>query len=263
VAAPHWSTEPFKRYLAYLEESDRILRLSMTGIGLLRTMPRAMEALAMAEPPAESERENHIKGLEKVKEAAEFATTEVERGFPLLHAHTLVGIWGAMEATVEDVQVAFLLNDAETLRNEAFSKIKVPLAHFESLEREERMRLLAHEFERNLGMTRREGVERFEGLLEPLGLSGKVEPAQKKAIYEMHHVRNVLVHRAAIADRRIVEGCPWLNLKVGDRVVVTPGSLLGYGNALTQYVTELICRVGTNFGMDMRGVKKPSKATEE
>ena len=36
----------------------------------------------------------------------------------------------------------------------------------------------------------------------------------------MHDIRNVLVHRASKADRRIDEGCPWMKLTMGQQIVV-------------------------------------------
>jgi hypothetical protein len=54
-------------------------------------------------------------------------------------------VWGAFEAAVEDTVVNLLMNESDFLQNEAFAKVRVPLAEFEALENEERMRRLVDE----------------------------------------------------------------------------------------------------------------------
>jgi hypothetical protein len=163
-----------------------------------------------------------------------------------------MGLWSALEVMVEDMLVAFLMNDSEILKNEAFSKIRLPLSEFKMLEKEERMRFLINEFERNQGTNRKHGVDMFEILFEPFGLGGTVKPEVKKNMREMHHVRNVLVHRGDKADRRIVEGCPWLGLRVGDIVAVRHEQFGRYMHALIEYVLELLDRLDHKFGYDSR-----------
>lgn len=258
---PAWAARPFRQFLAYAGESRRIMHMSETGIRMLRAVPKAVDALAVLLTKEESESQEHIDEVERAAEIASFAEAECARGFPLLHAHHLVGLWGALEAAFEDVQIAFLLNDPRALTAEPFTRIKIPLAEFESTEREDRMRILSREFQRMVGLERRQGCERFEALLEPLGLSGRVTPECKRLIYEMQQVRNVLVHRGGISDRRLVEACPWMNLKVGDPVLVTWSGLSSYESALTEYITEVTCRIGKRFGIDMSSVTR--KTNEE
>ena len=144
------------------------------------------------------------------------------------------------------------MNDPEILKNEVFSKIRLPLGEFEMLEKEERMRFLISEFERNQGTNRKHGVDMFEILLEPFGLGGRVESEVKKTLREMHHVRNVLVHRGDKADRRVVEGCPWLGLRVGDTLTVRHDQFGRYMHALVEYTLELLHRLHHKFGYDSR-----------
>lgn len=189
--------------------------------------------------------------LEKAKCDAAFAEKECESGFPLLHAHALVGCWGSFEAAIEDILVALLVNEPDLLQNRAFSKVRVPLAEVEGMEKDERMRLLVSELERGQGSGGKYGVDKFEVLLERFGLSGKVEAEQRRNIGEMHCLRNVIVHRASLADRRLVNGCPWLHLKVGDRVTVTHEALFRCLLALTEYLGVLAHRLRMRYAVDM------------
>ena len=90
-----------------------------------------------------------------------------------------------------------------------------------------------------------------EYLLGLLGLSGPVEENLKKTIWEMNHIRNVLVHRASCADVRLVEACPWLGLKVGEPVIVKHEALERYGSALVEYTMQIARRLGKHYDVDI------------
>jgi hypothetical protein len=259
IMARHVATVALKRYIDYYEESGRLLHLSMQGIGVLRGIPQIAESLAAIETAATQDDdglpadypEATKTRIERAKEHAAFAEQECSLGFPLLHSHTLVGVWGAFEAAIEDTLVDLLIHNDALLQSPAFSKVKIPLAEFEGLEKDERMRFLISEIDRTHGGGKR-GVERFEILLDPFGLSGAVEPQTKNLIWEMHHVRNVIVHRAGIADRRLVTACLQMGLKVGETVKITHEALNKYSIALSNYALIIICRLGTQAGRDMQ-----------
>jgi hypothetical protein len=229
----------------------------MRGISGLRGVPEAIKVLReVYDQKEQKEKEEsparELIPLEEAQAIADFAQSEVDKGFPILHAHALVGLWGTIEVMVEDLIIAFLINEDALLKRDAFSKVRIPLADFEGLEKEERMRLLVVELERASGLNRKFGVDRFESLLGPIDLSGTVEPDIRKEVRALHHIRNIVVHRASVADRRMVEGCPWLNLQIGEKVVVTHDVINRSNKALVGYVVELIHRVGDRFGVDTR-----------
>lgn len=258
---PVYATGPLRRFLDYYEESLRLLHLSMRGISGLRGMPGLLKLVPpwsqtvtmrdLAESVSDEKTKKAKRDLETAEARANFAEKESESGFPILHAHTLVGLWGGVEAAVEDMLVGILLNEPGVLESEAFCRVKVQLAEFHRLDAEERMRLLLAEIERHHGSATKLGVDAFEFVLEKFGLSGPVEPEIKKLLWEMHHVRNVLVHRAGLADRRLVENCPWLNLKQGNLVRVNHSSLMQFGGALCKYVLGLAYRLGTRYDVDI------------
>src|SRR6266849_6355191 len=224
----------------------------MRGIGVLVGMPGIFEALIDTDEAKDGgdEKERLKKDLVRAKEEAELAKQECARGFPLLHAHTLVATWGAFEAAMEDTLVKILLNEPKLLKNQAFTKIKIPLAEIQASDEEGRIRYLLTEITRNQGPGRKQGVDMFESLLDFLALSGAVEEDLKKTIWEMQHVRNVIVHRASCADKRLVEACPWLNLKIGEKVIVSHEALGRYGAALCQYALNITHRLCERYGVD-------------
>lgn len=243
---PRYAAVPLQRFLDSWKSDFRLLHLSMRGIRVLTGMPGIFQALIPGAEPEEQARLNS--NLTEAKKEAELAENECKTGFPLLHAHALVAMWAALEVAIEDMLVSILLNEPEVLKKEAFAKVRVSLSEFESKNKEERMRFLIADLGRNLG--RRNGVEAFEALLQHFDLSGHVEDDVRKMIWQTHHLRNVVVHRASRADRRLVEACPWLGLNVNDPVVISHKMLHECAPELCHYVLTVTHRLGKRYDVD-------------
>jgi hypothetical protein len=114
----------------------------------------------------------------------------------------------------------------------------------DNTEKDERMRLLSQELQRS---QYERGTASFEHVLNQFQLSGKVDPRIKQTIWEMLNVRNVIIHRGSVADRRLVEGCPWMELKIGQPVVLTDSMLGSYADALSWYVRCLIEQLSERY----------------
>jgi hypothetical protein len=240
---PSYASEPVQLFLDSWKSNFRLLHLSMRGMRLLTGMPGVFETLIQASDPTEQER--LTSDLAEAKEEAELAEHECTTGFPLLHAHALVAMWAALEAAIEDLLVGILLHEPDMLTKDAVARVRVPLAEFESRDKEERMRFLVAELGRNLG--RKNGVDAFEGLLQCFDLSGDVEDEDRKLIWQMHHLRNVLVHRASRADRRLVEACPWLQLHINQNVTISHAMLGQCAQALCRYVLVITHRLDKRY----------------
>ncbi len=217
---PDYAGKPLQSFLNYQEECSKLLECSMRGMSLLQ---------------------------DTLEPEAAFVQQECMNGFPLLHAHTLVGCWGAFEAAIEDFGIGLLINEPRWLQGEAFSRLKIPLARFEILEKDERMRLLIQELQKSEGGSRKPGTTSFDHVLNQFQLSGDVDPGIKQTIWEMYNVRNVIVHRASVVDRRLVDGCPWMGLKIGQLVVVTNPMLKGYADALSGYIHSLLEQLSQRY----------------
>ena len=229
--------------------------MSMRGVQMLTHVPHTLEVLQSVKDPLDSpeeeeqRRQEYSERLEHAKEDAEFANKELTTGFPLLHAHTLVGLWGALEAAVQDCVLGMLLNEPDLLRAERFAKCRIPLAEFELLDKEERIRLLIEEVSRQAQPTR--GAGAFEAILGLVDLGGSIDQQTKKTLWEMYHIRNVIVHRASLADRRLMESCPWLNLKVNNSVTISHDAHRRYYDAAGEYLMTVIRRLGVRYNVDI------------
>jgi len=251
---PEYALAPLKALLRYVHTTLQFLEVSVQGIKTLIAMPDLTETIASSfrqHFPARWEEKTHQENLRKAKESAAFAEKESQAGFPFLHESALVGLWGATEAMVEDLVVALLLNEPELLQREQFAKIKISLGDYESLDKEERVRYLVSELQRNLRTAQRQGVNAFEPLLDCVNLSGAVPEPGRKSLWELYHLRNVIVHRRSLADRKLVNACPTLSLKVGERVKITPEQVTTYATMISGYGLDLVYRLTQRYGVKM------------
>ena len=262
--APKWATEPFHRFLEEIERLGQVLHLSMRGIAMVRAVPRAVEVLAEVDEADPKETEARVASA---KAEAELAQREVDEGFPVLHAQALVTTWSLLESLVREFVSAWLRHESGALSAGPVAKIKIPVAEFVGLSEEERCVFLCSLLERELASPLRRGVSRFESLLEPFGLSGPVPSDVSRDLFELSELRNVLVHRRGIADSRIVESCPWLDLRIGDEVRVSHERFSKLCSSVSRYMICLLVRVGERFGVKMSSYKEgalppPNKALQ-
>ena len=246
---PQYVLLPLDTFLQYLNSAERLLKISMRAISMVQNMPDVFEAIAFVNRgQPDWDEEDHKATLQSVKTDACLAKKECDTGFPLLHDFVLVGLWGAFEAAMEDAVVAILCNETDLLHRDPFAKIRIPLADFETLDKEDRMRILLSELQRTLRSDQRQGVTGFEAILNSVGLAGGVTPEIREAIWEMHHVRNIIVHRRSCVDRAFVAACPKFGLSIGDRIVVT-GELLGrFVKSLAKYAAAITYRMKARYG---------------
>lgn len=63
-------------------------------------------------------------------------------------------------------------------------------------------------------------------------------------------MRNAIVHRGSVIDRHLVDSCPWMAVKIGDKVIVTHEALARYQKALGKYTLTVINRLRARYGID-------------
>jgi hypothetical protein len=186
--------------------------------------------------------------LKKAHDDAEFAQQELDAGFPLLHAQATVSLWGGLESLIRLFLVEWLRNEPDAMRVMQVQKLKIQLGDYESLSNDEKPYYILDLLERDFQFPLKQGTGRFETLLGIFGIVGTVNEDIKKNIFEMNQVRNLLVHRRGIIDRKFVVTCPWLDVRVGDLLKVSSRDFERYSNSVLDYVLELMLRVGVHFG---------------
>jgi hypothetical protein len=242
VGTREYAFAPLRQCLDSLVTMRRLFDICVQGLDIVAQLPAVVKS-------GSSKEQKPGDGLkfDRVLDNAEFSQNERKRGFPLLHSYTLVSVWGALEAGLEDMLVGILLNEQEVLATDELAKIKIPLGTFELLNKEERMRLLLGEIQRTQRSGLTQGVGGFENVLRVFALDGSVDDGIKKELWEFNHVRNVIVHRASRADSRLVQACPAMNLNVGDAIVLTHETYHDYIQAVAGYIQIIVRRLAARY----------------
>ncbi len=264
---PEWVWPPILRFRDYVEQERRLVELSSRGIFQISRSVPLVEALQKlnegstssgekdaeqnvadaeaATAPGDDQSEGPVEAAQRL---AELAEAEITDDFRLLHGHSLVGIWGALEALTSDLAAEWLIQVPEALELPAFANLRIPIAEFERLERDERMRAVINELDRKTSATLRRGVNRFETILDAIGLSGRVDKPVSARLYELQQIRNAFVHRGGLVDRRLAEACPRLKLDPGSPVPVTDRDYGEYMTGALYYAATLANRIRTHYG---------------
>lgn len=225
-----YALEPFES--VYSERLKQILELMwVTDSALRSTNGSARLMTALKRAPEEVERAKQLEGL---------AAREVSCDFPLLHSASTVLVWGALETTFRDFLVRWLVTFPRCRTASEFNNVKVRITEYESLDGEERMRYLVGQLEREFAAALKPGIGRFECLLKPFGIKPQLADNQRRDLSELVAVRNVIVHRAGIVDSRLLELCPWLEVTVGDSLVIGREPFLRYVEAADAFKDSIV-----------------------
>lgn len=268
---PKWAAKLFTRFYTYLQQEKNLVELSAVGINGLKTVVPLAEALERLEAKVEEvlgdqeastmlegegpERTGADERSAVLRKRAELADSEIRGGFRLLHAHSLVGVWGAFEAMVEDLVIEWLVNVPSALERDAFAKVTVPVAEYERLSRADRMKAIVRELERKNASPYRAGVGQFEHVLEAVGLDGPVPKRARDRLFEYQQIRHVYVHRGGVADRRFTEACPRFNASVGKPIPIGQEEYLDYLLSVAFYGNVIANRVRIGLGLAESPVK--------
>ncbi len=256
--------KPVQIFTQHLLDSHNIVHLTYWGAHLLIAESDLMEAIAQSSFLPEETKptaQTRAEALLRVRAAQK----EKEEDFPLLHGHTLMGIWGALEAFVEDLCVSYMQSYPAVLDEPGLEKINIPFSEYRRLSEIEKLRYLVSEVQQKKRTGLRAGVKVFEDLLASLGLDGEVHPHIRDVLYEAQQLRNVLAHRGGVADQKLCEACPKLGLSVGERVSVSRETLVKISNAMRAYCMTIMNRIfvlhGTSASTSHPGMPAELKGT--
>ena len=246
TGAPKWSVQAFRDFLDHQDRLMKVLELSRHGIRVSTTTPEIIKFLAEGKG-TESE-PSVVKEIDRAKSMADFAQNEIDNDFPVLHSQAVVSLWGSLETLALTVVSDWITNKPEILRQEPWRNLKVKVGEYETFDAEQKASHLASSIDQVLSGPMMGGVTRFESLLETVGLKGGVSEEVRRGLWELHQIRNIIVHKRGKADRKMCEACPWLGLIPGSEVSVTTQTYHEYSVTVHKYLLELICRNEELFG---------------
>lgn len=253
---PKWAIDHFKKSTNAHERLHWVLTISEQGIRHLQSMPKIVDAIAMAKDALGTDPvdlDKHVKDVEAAKKAAGLATHEINSDFPVLHTLAVVALWSWLENFVKGYVALWLLHRPDSSSVLAVQKLKVELGKYIHLSKEEQADYIVELLEAGVSPDlKRRGAERFECLLEPFGLSVNPGADQRKQLLELQQIRHVVAHRNGIADRRLHAACPWVKATLGQPIQVT-GEMIGrYFQAAALYSLEIFYRVGDIYEVNLR-----------
>jgi len=247
---PKWITNHFSSCLDASSTLFQLVHLSENGIRVISRMPQAVKVLTKVK--GEMGNAEATKRIGMAERDAALAQTEIDTDFPVLHGLAVVGLWSWLEHFVKGFVALWICHERDALTLPAVQKLKVRLGDYIHLDRNEQAAYLAELLEQDLASPLKRGVARFESLLAPFSLDGSVSTECSAALFELQQVRNVIAHRNAKADRRIITDCPWLGLHLNQPLEVSKEMLDKYGNASVEYLTIILYRVGDLYGQKLR-----------
>jgi len=256
---PEWALEHFQRFFDQTSEALDLLHASIHGIRNLTLLPETVELLLGGDRSVDPDEAQSRR--QAAKHRATVAQREIESGFRTLHSQSLVAVWGQLEAAVRDFLAAWIRHAPTAMEADRVRGLRVRLGDYLGRSEDERAEYLVDLIDEDLGSSHRYGVTRFESLLDVFQLGGPVPDRIRRDIYELQQVRNVLVHRLGVADRRLVESCPWLKLAVGDSVAIEHPMVYRLTEATHEYVAYIVQRIHRIYG-DSRADNIPAPSEE-
>ena len=153
------------------------------------------------------------------------------------------------------------MNYRPAIRSPSVTKLKIRLGDYLALSRYEQALHIVELLDQDTGSGLRNGINRFQVLLEGLGLKLELEEPQKKVLFEFQMVRNNLAHRNGVVDRRLLESCPWLGVKLGQSVKVSRRMLNTYSDVAGATLLNLLYSTGDIYGINLRRGTAPKSNT--
>ena len=245
-----WLIRHFREFADDSARLHRLMRLTISGISALTTMPRLAEVIARLENRygIGASEDSFMRDVEA---DAELAQLEVNEGFPITLSQFLVDIWGLLEAFIRKL-LTLSLEHMGAMRFERVAKLKIKVGDYDQLVGAERFYYVVKVLEREEASSTKVGVDRFESLLACVKLDGPLPSSLKKALYELSQLRNCIVHNARRVDLQLVLACPWLALSAGQ--MISPGHerATRLSKAVRDYSILAVARASARYGDPMQ-----------
>ena len=158
---------------------------------------------------------------------SEFAGSETDGGFAVVHSHTLVSAWAALESAEQDLVTAAL----QALPG------AVALAGFEPNQQDG---TFSEEAAREAARWKlRAGDPVNRKALRKVGLDFNLKPTTQLLLSEAGELRNCLLHRGRTIDEQAANRAPGLRGKVGESIRISAKEIDGYLEAANEWAVAL------------------------
>lgn len=180
---------------------------------------------------------------EFIGEALTTLNEEEKNGYAFLLSQATLNMYTYLEAAIQSLVIGYFHSAEKPGEIKVLNAIQVPFVTFQSLSEEERMHLLYDHYEKAVGANGKQGVKRFERLLEPLGLSGPRSEVVDEGLRELALVRHLLLYKNGIVDKSFIDACPWYASQLGRRLAIPPETFDHYNESVMEYISILMKRI--------------------
>jgi hypothetical protein len=199
------------------------------------------KAIRKPDPFPTEDSYNRAKG--KAQKEQSLALEEKEAGFSYLNSLAVIRLWSIVESVVDDEAIAIIHTIDKQNPPESLKKLKGAIIPFVQLNANEQSEQILAILKDTLSSPLKRGVGGFELILDALGYGGSTDADVKKVLFECSQVRNAIIHRGGIADRKLKDSCPWLGVVLGAPIKVSGEDFSLYSLAAVAYVLEIEIRV--------------------
>lgn len=243
-------------FLRYVAGTLELSSLTQDGA---KVLVRIRDQLQVLDPESDS-RERTI------AERAALAESELNRDFPLLNANALMGLWGALEACIDDICVGWLIESGGERARESMQRVRVSLADVYFLTEPDRSRRLLDWIKANLGSELKQGSGQFESVFAAIGVEGTIDPHVRTLLFYAKEMRNVVAHRGGRIDERLLAlGANFVQAELGKPLMISTSQVFAVSSAMVVYAESLRHRVQLTAGeeADPPGLPPWVASTEE
>ncbi len=229
-----------------LQTLDRFIWATLHGWGVLKELDGFTDVV---QPPGKAEDPgSQAKGLkERLKQEegglrlTSFTDDQAKKDYPYLFALVSVRLWAMAEAAARETLVEAIKKPSGPPERSKLGKVRGPIGQIVGADPNTQMDLVADALWQS-PEGRFRGIERFDAVLELIGLGGSPPSPVNDILLELSEIRHCVVHRGGLMDRRFLEACPWIQMNPGS---LLPTSLKRYWfhrTATYWYILDLVRR---------------------
>ncbi len=241
-----WWKEPVRVFAEYVEDERDLIELSRVSVEMLRTERATSRQLQDAS-------DTLTRAVPATKLVAR-AQAESQTDHPLLHGHSLVAIWSALETMVGDLIEAWLLS-WPSARTHVGALVAVSGLH--GLPPDEwaagaRQALDRRYQKLNQKIRSPRRLDHYEWLLAAVGLVAAAQDDDARMaqnLWEMQQIRNAFAHKRGSADARLVANCPHLGFKVKDQIRIDRHAWEDFLVTTVLYADVIVRRMKRELGL--------------
>ena len=181
--------------------------------------------------------------LEHTKKLKPFIEDQSARGFPFLYTFASAQLWAILEAYIQDFVLELLRDESSVRKTKGVLELEGPLMQFIAASPAEQAEILFAKLLQKRGQRfAYDGIGGFQLVLKEVGLGGPVHDAVRACLYELYHVRNLVLHRNGVVDKKFKESGLGFDVEIGQEIMLTHARFSRYGAACAWYVLETLRR---------------------